>query len=189
MSDPFIGEIVAVGFYLDNKGFRAAAQWLPCDGRTLSIASNMALFSLIGNTYGGNGQTTFNLPNLNGGQTDPQSKIAISQGQGPTLSNRTIGETFGTMQETLTTQQIPSHSHALQLGKAGAAGATAGPGAAQTTVAINPGNNGFLPEPATTTFAENAIAYDGGGLPHANNQPTNGLWYCIAVDGIIPHFE
>ena len=188
MSEPFIGEIVAVGFFFEGGGFKTDATWLPCDGRQLAISQHSALFSLIGNAYGGDGITNFNLPNLNGGQNDMLPRIAISQGEGKGLTPRIIGEKIGSMEERLNRDELPIHNHGMNLGKAGAAGATAGPGAPGTTVAINPSFNGFVPEPATTTFSENAIFYDGGGLPHPNNQPTTGMWYCIAVDGIFPTF-
>src|SRR3712207_3315813 len=100
MSEPFIGEIRMVGFNFAPRG------WATCDGQLLSIAQNTALFSLLGTTYGGNGQTTFALPDLRG-------RAALHQGQGPGLTNRVIGEASGTETVTLTTNQMPSHSHGV----------------------------------------------------------------------------
>jgi microcystin-dependent protein len=185
MSDPFIGEIMAVGFYFDANGFKNGNQWMPCDGRSLPIQQFSALFSLIGTTYGGNGTTTFNLPNLNG---TSNGTVAISQGTGPGLTNRVIGQTVGSMTETLTVQEMPWHTHGLRLGPNGTTGATSGPGQPGASVALDPGINGFAPAPADTQLSANAIAYQGGGQPHPNDQPTTGLWYCIAVTGIFPSF-
>jgi ribosomal protein S18 acetylase RimI-like enzyme len=108
MSDPFIGEIQAFAFPFAVGGFQNG-QWAACLGQILPINSNTPLFSLIGTTYGGNGTTTFGLPNLNG-------HIVTSQGQGPGLSDRLLGETWGETQVTLMSQQMASHTHALQLG-------------------------------------------------------------------------
>jgi len=185
MSDPYIGEIMAVAYYYDANGFKNGNLFLPCDGRTLPIQQYTALFSLIGNTYGGNGTTTFNLPNLNG---TTNGSVAISQGQGPGLTNRVIGQSVGSMTETLTVDEIPWHNHALRLAPNGTAGATAGPGQPGASVAVDPGINGFAAPPANTQLSANAIAYQGGGQPHANDQPTTGLWYCIAMTGIYPSF-
>lgn len=185
MSDPFIGEIVAVGFYFDQNGFSGPGSWLPCDGRLLQIAAYTPLFSLIGTTYGGDGRTTFALPNLNG---TTNGRLAIGQGQGPGLSQRTMGQAVGAMTVTLTRDEMPSHVHAMRLGPTGAAGASSGPGQPGASVALDPSFNGFVQPQPDTAFAANAIAYDGGGEPHANDQPTTGLWYCIAVEGIFPPF-
>lgn len=180
MSDSFIGEIIAVGYYYDGNGFDNA--WLPCDGRLVPVAQFSPLFSLIGTTYGGDGRTTFGLPNLNG-------RIAISQGRGPGLTDRSLGEMLGHNAVTLTAAQMPRHNHEMQLGQAGASGATPGPEAPGTAAAINPVFNGFVAGTADTSFSANAIANDGGSQAHANTQPTNGLWYLICHTGIYPSFS
>src|SRR5262245_2996958 len=100
MSQPYIGEIRMVGFNFAPLG------WALCNGQLLAISQNTALFSLLGTTYGGNGQTTFALPDLRG-------RIPIHQGQGPGLSNRVLGEVGGQESVALTSQQMPAHTHAL----------------------------------------------------------------------------
>jgi len=180
MSEPYIGEIIAVGFYFDSSGF-GNGMWQPCDGRLVPIARNTALFSLIGTYYGGDGKVTFALPDLN-------SRVAISQGQGPGLTLRDLGEQIGEDQVSLSPPQLPAHVHPMQLGKSGAANATPGPGAAGSTAAINPTFNGFVPAPADTKFAATAIGPYGGVQSHANDQPTTSLWYLIAMSGIYPSF-
>src|SRR3954468_9069383 len=100
MSEPFVGEIRMFG------GNFAPVGWAFCDGQLLPISENETLFNLIGTTYGGDGQSTFALPNL-------QSRVPIHQGQGTGLSNRQLSEAGGTEEVTLTVQQIPAHSHAL----------------------------------------------------------------------------
>ncbi len=100
MSQPFIGEIMTVPYNF------APADWAYCAGQMIAISQNTALFALIGTTYGGNGQTTFALPDLRG-------RAAVGQGQGPGLTNRTIGEMSGTETTTLLSTQMPQHVHSL----------------------------------------------------------------------------
>src|SRR4051812_113885 len=107
MSTPFLGEIRMVGFNFAPRG------WALCNGQILSIAQNTALFSILGTTYGGNGQTTFALPDLRG-------RVPVSAGQGPGLSSYDLGQVTGSENVTLTVQQLPAHSHNI------AADATAG---------------------------------------------------------------
>src|SRR5919112_3242073 len=100
MPEPYIGEIrMFAGNFAPNG-------WMTCEGQQLPISENDALFTLIGTTYGGDGQSTFNLPNL-------ASRVPIHMGTGPNGTNYQIGEMAGTEQETLTTQQIPSHTHPM----------------------------------------------------------------------------
>ena len=179
--DPYIGEIQAFAFPFASGGFQNGA-WLPCSGQTLPIQQFTALYALIGTNFGGNGTTNFQLPNLNG-------TIAISQGQGPGLTPRVIGEAIGSPTVTLTQPQMATHSHGLQLGSHTAAGATAGPGTASNTAAIDPFFNGFVAPPGNTTLANIAMSRTGGGQPHDNTQPTMALVYCIAVAGIFPSFN
>ena len=100
MTEPFIGEIQIFGFDFPPR------TWAYCNGAVLSIAQNTALFSLLGTTYGGNGSTTFALPNFS-------SRAVAGQGQGAGLSPRVLGEAFGAPSVTLTANQIPAHQHAL----------------------------------------------------------------------------
>jgi microcystin-dependent protein len=179
MPDPVLGEIVAVGFNFPS-GFDSGG-WTPCNGQSLAVTQYSALYSLIGNYYGGDAHN-FNLPNLNG-------KVAISQGQGPNLSARTLGQTVGESGVTVNTNQMPKHNHPMRLGQNGATGATPGPGAAGTTAAINPVFNGFVTSAADTAFAPTSIAVDGASLPHPNNQPTTALMYLICTSGAYPSFN
>ncbi len=147
--------------------------WALCDGSILSISQNSALFALLGTTFGGNGQTTFALPDLRG-------RAALHQGQGPGLSSRIMGETSGSETVTLLTSEIPSHSHILQ----------ANPGDGGDP---NPGNN--LLAAGTTIYASPpsvipmnpvAIAPTGGSQPHDNMQPYQVVNFIIALQGIFP---
>ena len=107
MADPFLGEIRVTGFNFAPRG------WALCDGQLLPINQNTALFALLGTQFGGNGQTTFALPDLRG-------RVPIHQGQGPGLTPRTIGETGGAESATLNVAQLPPHTHtALASGGAG----------------------------------------------------------------------
>lgn len=180
MPEPYLGEIVAVGFYFDASGFSNA--WLPCDGRILAIQQNAALFSLIGTYYGGDGTRTFALPNLN-------TRVAASQGQGPGLTPRGLGEQVGISEVTLTRDQLPAHAHKMRLGQTTATDQTPGPGTPGTTAAINPVFNGFVTPPTNVQFATTAIYPDGGQQPHPNDQPNTSLWYLICVSGIFPSFD
>lgn len=179
MSDPFVGEIQAFTFPFAVTGFNNA--WLPCGGQLLPIQRYTPLYSLIGTYYGGNGTTNFALPNLNG-------SIAIGQGQGPGLQNYIVGETVGSPTVTLIGDNMARHTHALQLGSNSAQGATAGPGAAGTTVAIDPQFSGFVAPPGNLTLVTNAVTMTGQNQPHDNTQPTLAIVWCIAYAGIFPSF-
>ncbi|MEM7452909.1 MAG: tail fiber protein [Planctomycetota bacterium] len=102
MADPFIGQIQCFGFNFAPSG------WAKCDGQTLSIAQNTALFSLLGTTYGGNGQTDFRLPDFRG-------RVALHAGNGPGLTPRNLGSAGGSETTTLTTSNLPPHDHVANL--------------------------------------------------------------------------
>jgi microcystin-dependent protein len=174
MSEPFVGEIQAFAF-----GF-APVNWLPCDGRLVPVGSFTALFSLIGTAYGGNGITTFALPNLVG-------CVAVSQGQGPGLTPRSLGEQIGEPTVVIGQAEMPSHAHVLQLGDKAATNGTAGP-TGGSNVAIDPVFIGFVAPPGNTTLSPTAVGLTGGSQPHANTQPTLAMIYCIATAGIFPSF-
>jgi microcystin-dependent protein len=178
MSDPFIGEIQAFAFPFAAGGFQNG-QWAPCMGQIVAIQSNTPLYSLIGTTYGGNGTTTFGLPNLNG-------HIVVSQGQGQGLTPRVLGEMFGETQVTLMSQQMAIHTHGLQLGSG--TGGTPSPKPSPGAVLLNPTFNGFVNPPSNTTFATTAVGLTGGGQAHDNMQPSLVLVYCIALFGLYPSF-
>jgi len=164
VSEPFIGEIRAFGFNFAPRG------WATCSGQLLSIAQNTALFSLLGTTYGGNGQTTFALPDLRG-------RVAINQGQGPGLANKTIGEQAGQESHTLTANEMPAHAHAQPASNADQS--TNRPGNAVPTKGgvYAAAGDGTLLDPTTQA---------GGNQPHSIMQPYLVLNYCIALQGIFP---
>ncbi|HXG59605.1 MAG TPA: tail fiber protein [Thermoanaerobaculia bacterium] len=170
MAQPYIGEIRIFA------GNFAPAGWMFCDGQSLSISQNDALFTLIGTTYGGDGINTFNLPNL-------QSRIPLHMGTGPDGANYVIGAMGGVEYVTLTTQQIPPHTHPL-LGTTNAAIQT-GPGgnlfgvSAQVEYATAGVN-------ADTAMNPNAITAAGGSQPHENLMPYICINYIISLFGIFP---
>ena len=172
MAQPFIGEIRMFG------GNFAPAGWALCKGQLVPISENDALFTLIGTTYGGDGQETFALPNL-------QSRIPIHQGQGPGLSNRVLGEMAGVESVTLTTQQMPTHNHAMVAslnvgGSANPQGQLLGAGTnVQFFRAIAPNAN----------MAPNIISPAGGSQPHENLMPYLCVNYIISLFGLFPQFS
>jgi microcystin-dependent protein len=169
MSEPFVAEIRILPYDFAPRG------WADCAGQVIAISQNTALFSLLGVQYGGNGATTFQLPNLGG-------RVPISFGQGPGLTPRTQGETGGAENETLTQQQIPAHSHqALAFGGNGNA---YGP-ANDVWAADAAGGNLYGPS-GNTTMSPNTLGPNGGNQPHANMQPYLAMRYCIALQGIFP---
>ena len=175
MADPFIGQLAYFGFNFEPRG------WAICDGRLLPISQYSALFALIGTIYGGNGQTTFALPDLRG-------RVPVHQGQGPGLSNRVLGEMAGTESVTLLPQQIPAHTHNLSATNAPVStSATPGP-----AVQFAMGGSGVLPfasdlsNTTSQTMHASTIGATGGGQPHQNMMPTLCGNICIATEGIFP---
>lgn len=179
MTQPYIGEIQLFGFNFNPRG------WAFANGATLPISQNTALFSLIGTIYGGNGQTTFQLPNLAG-------RAACEQGNGPGLTPRSLGETFGANTVALTANQIPQHTHGFVLYAQNNAARRSGTPSANSALSVptNPSSTTFLPMgTANTQFAPNMLAPSaGGGQPHQNQQPYLGVNFCIALEGIYPSF-
>jgi microcystin-dependent protein len=168
-SSPFLGEVELVAFNFAPRG------WALCQGQILSISQNTALFSLLGIQYGGDGRTTFALPDLRG-------RRIIGQGQGPGLENYNIGDSGGEENVTLTVQQIPQHSHG--------ANASFAPGTAMT-----PANNFWSSQNATALYstslsavnmAPGLIGMAGGGQPHDNMQPYLVMNYIISLQGVFP---
>jgi microcystin-dependent protein len=174
MSDPFVAEIRIFPFNFAPTG------WAMCNGQLLPISQNTALFSLLGTTYGGDGKSTFALPNLEG-------RAAMQQGQGPGLSQRFLGEQSGTETVTLLTTEMASHTHTL-------GGSVAANGASLTPVANlwaqAPQGRGSLniyhEAAATGAVNPNCMPNAGGGLPHNNLQPYLTLNFCIAMQGVYP---
>jgi microcystin-dependent protein len=162
MGEPFVGEIRMFG------GNFAPAGWAFCSGQTLAIAENDVLFTLIGTTYGGDGQETFNLPDL-------QGRIPIHQGNG-----FTIGQSAGEEAVTLTTQQIPSHSHvpACQSG-------LGGQGPANGVWAASP-NNIYTDAAPGATMNPAIMTTAGGSQPHDNMMPFLTISFIISLFGVFP---
>lgn len=164
--EPFIGQIQAFGFNFAPRG------WAFCHGQILSIAQNTALFSLLGTTYGGNGQTTFALPDLRG-------RNGVCFGQGPGLSNINLGEIGGAENRTLTVANLPSHGHAIN---AKEEGTTDNPSGA---FIAGDGTNAFG-SASDTVMAGTSVGNTGGNQPFNVQNPYLGINYCIALVGIFP---
>jgi len=176
MSEPFLGEIRMVGFNFAPLG------WALCNGQQLAINQYTALFSLLGTTYGGNGTTTFNLPDL-------QGRVAIHQGNGAGLSPYVIGQQAGTENVTLALNQMPSHNHTVAVNDqpANANNPTGAILAAGNTGGRPPTlTNEYTNAAATGTLAAAAVSLAGGNLPHANIQPYLTVNFIIALTGIFP---
>jgi len=179
MSDPFVGEIRAFGFNFAPRG------WALCQGQLLSIASNTALFSLLGTTYGGDGRSTFALPDLRG-------RAAMSLGNGPGLTPRTIGQKSGFETNTLNENQMPAHNHAITAmakckGGAGNANTAVGnvwsndAGVSSATYS-NAGADADMAAGAVTAESANT----GANQAVNNMQPFLVVNYCIALVGTYP---
>lgn len=169
--EPFLGELGIVAFNFAPRG------WALCNGQILSISQNQALFSLLGTTYGGNGQTTFALPNL-------QSRLPIHAGQGVGLSNYNLGEVGGAEGVALTMAQLPAHAHSGQgVSGAGSSGGPAGQVWAGSVLGDSVYNTSVAPN---ATMSAAAIAPSGGAQPHDNRQPYLVLNFIIALVGVFP---
>jgi microcystin-dependent protein len=169
VSDPFIGEIRMFGGNFPPNG------WAFCNGAPMAIAENDALFTLIGTTYGGDGQSTFNLPDL-------QGRVPIHQGtlNGVTF---TLGEKAGDESVTLTVNQLPVHSHPLLASQSVADDPSP---ASKLLGESRPGTNSFYQDVTTNNMAASAITPVGGSQPHENRQPYLTISYIISLFGIFP---
>jgi microcystin-dependent protein len=170
MADPFMGEVKILAFNFAPKG------WALCNGQTLNISQNSALFALLGTQYGGNGTTTFGLPNL-------QDRVAIHRGQGTGLSNYAQGQTGGGSTVTLTTNNIPSHTHTLAV-VANTAATTGSPAGA--TFAGSNATIGNVYSGAGAATGSAVALPSQGGAAHSNEQPYLALNFCIATVGVFP---
>ena len=175
MASPFVAEIRMFGFNFAPTG------WAQCNGQLMPINQNQALFSLLGTMYGGDGKSTFGLPDLEG-------SAPIHFGQGPGLSDRVEGETAGEPFVTLIQSELPSHGH--QLGAGTATGTSANP-AGNVWAAGRVGRQAVnLYAPASgvnpPTMSPFALAIDGGSLPHNNMPPFLVVNFCIALQGVFP---
>ncbi len=169
-AEPFISEIFMAGMNFAPRGYSF------CNGQTISIATNTALFSLLGTTFGGNGTTTFNLPDLRG-------RVPMGQGSGPGLTPRTLGEVSGTETVTLLSTQMPAHTHSLL--------AVSDPGDASAPQGNLLANSGALDKEYKSTgtvvaMSPSAIGIAGGSQPHSNIQPYLVVNFYIATEGIFP---
>lgn len=167
---PYVGEIRMFAGNFPPNG------WMFCEGQTLPISENEVLFQLIGTTYGGDGQETFNLPNL-------ASRVPIHMGTGPDGTTYQIGEMAGTEQETLTVQQIPSHTHPFT-------------GSTSNGTQINPGGNilagsvssvqPYIQDNPSVSLAASIVTPAGGSQPHENTQPFLCINFIISLFGVFP---
>lgn len=168
--NPYLGEIRIFAFNFAPQG------WAMCNGQLLAISSNTPLFSLLGTTYGGNGTSTFALPNL-------QSRVAIHQGQGQGLSPYIIGQQGGTETVTLTLLEMPHHNHIANV-------VSGPPATAPRPSNAFPGNDTSGATYSTanpdSTFNNNFVAYAGSSQPHNNIQPYLCVTFCMAVHGTFP---
>ena len=173
MANPFVAEIRIFPFNFAPTG------WAFCNGQILPISQDTALFSLLGTFYGGNGQSTFALPDL-------QGRAAMFHGQGPGLSQRFLGESSGEETVTLLITEMPVHNHTVN---AKIGGGQASP-ADMVWATSNAGKVAaffYAPAPsATVAMNEGAVSLTGGGLPHNNLMPYNTLNFNIALQGVFP---
>ena len=162
MADPFLGEVKMVAFNFAPKG------WATCNGQLLPINQNQALFSLFGTMYGGNGQTTFALPDLRG-------RVPIHMGSGFTQ-----GQSGGEQAHTVTAAELPTHTHVAQ-------GTTSNSDSdVPTGKLLGAANNVYTPAANLTPLQPATITNVGGSQPHANMQPYLTLTFCVALQGIFP---
>lgn len=188
MSEPFLGMIITVPYNFAPLG------WAFCNGQILPISQNTALFSLLGTTFGGDGITTFALPDLRG-------RVPVSSGQGPGLSSYVLGEISGSETTTLTTNQMPAHNHLITLNNLTAtANARNTAGNSQTPVGSvpaveaagvtatysNAGANATMAPGAITVTGTATAGVTGGGQPMSILSPFLVVNYCIALQGIYP---
>ena len=167
MATPFIGQIMLFGFTFPPRN------WAFCNGQSLPINQNQALFSILGTTYGGNGTTTFALPDLRG-------RVAIHFGAGPGLTYRALGEVGGSESVTLLQTQMPAHNH-VPFASASAPSVGIPTGNAWAT-----GGTAAYAATANTAMAASALTNAGSSLAHENRAPILVMNYCIALSGIFP---
>ena len=171
MADPFVAEIRIFPFNFAPKG------WAWCDGQLLPISQNTALFSLLGTTYGGDGKSTFALPDLRG-------RAPMHPGQGSGLSPHQLGEMGGVEAVTLQQSEMPAHTHVLQANAAPADLQLPGP---TRSPARSTGGNAYAATTSQLTpLAPEALTPTGGSAPHNTMMPFTAVSFCIALQGVFP---
>ncbi len=172
MADPFVAEIRIFPFNFAPKG------WAWCNGQLLPISQNTALFSLLGTTYGGDGKSTFALPDL-------QGRAPMHPGQGPGLSLHDLGETGGSETVTLLESEMPTHSHTLNAQNFNASDNVPTNNDMSRTAA---GLNAYAPpaQAPLVPMSGMAVGTAGGDSPHNNMQPYLTFYFCIALQGVFP---
>jgi microcystin-dependent protein len=176
MSAPFVAEVTMFAFNFPPKG------WALCEGQLLPISQNTALFSLLGTNYGGDGKSTFGLPNI-------QGIAVLGQGQSPGTSQYFVGETTGTQTETLLTSEMPSHNHGfIAQTVQGTSTAANGNQLAQAFTGAKTASftGDYLTKNAVNTGMLPALSLAGSSFPHNNMQPYLTLNFCIAMQGVFP---
>lgn len=170
-SQPFVGEVTASLFNYCPRN------WVPADGRLLPISSHSALFSLYGTMYGGDGRTTFGVPNLS-------ARMVVGQGQAPGLSNYRQGQLAGANSVNLTAANIPAHNHTFNASSQAGSSATPAGATASTYPAGTPvyaPASGLSP-----TLNNNTVGSTGGSVPVEIRQPQIGVFYCVSLTGVYP---
>jgi microcystin-dependent protein len=171
MADPFVAEIRIFPFNFAPKG------WAWCDGQLLPLSQNTALFSLLGTTYGGNGKSTFALPDL-------QGRAPMHPGQGPGLSLHDLGETGGSETVALLESEIPAHTHQPAMSTRPVN--SLNPSDLGVGNALGVGNGVYVAPGAQTQLNFQALTPAGGDQPHNNLQPYLTFYFCIALQGVFP---
>lgn len=179
MSDPFIAEIRMFGFTFAPYG------WAACNGQLVPVQQNTALFALIGTAFGGDGRTTFGLPNF-------QGAVPVGVGDGPGLTPRSMGEEGGETQLSLLTSEMPAHNHPAVVGRT-PLGTASAPAANLLPTAENSTQVSCYDlvstAPLNTTMSPYMLFPQGGGQPHENRQPYLAVGFCMALRGVFPQFQ
>jgi microcystin-dependent protein len=171
MSEPFLAEIRIVGFNFAPRG------WAFCDGQILPINQNQSLYSLLGTTYGGDGRTSFALPDIRG-----RSAIHVGRADGGQI--HTLGSKTGEETHTLTSNEMPQHTHSTKASSA--IGDSPVPTSNVLASSLNEAYRGFTSEADLVSLKAGTVANVGGGQAHNNMQPYLALNYCIALQGLFP---
>ncbi|BDU19170.1 tail fiber protein [Dyella sp. GSA-30] len=174
MSDPFLGEIQLYAFQF------APTNWAYCAGQLVPLSQYTALFSLLGINYGGNGQSNFGLPNF-------QSFAACAVGQGPGLTERILGETFGSESVTLISTEMPQHTHAVNF-YAQRDNTKRQVGPSNGSALVSPNNSSIFVQsaPVSGTFPATSVTVNPGNQAHPNQQPYLAMNFCISLQGAFP---